>query len=140
MGDEFVPQTAESDSSSVRRVLHVDDDPAVLRLSKQLLNQVGLEVTVTTEPTAVTEHLAAESIDLVISDYEMTELTGDALYQKVQAAHPSVPFVLFTGKEPAEVADEESPVDEMMYVQKRGIGAFNELIERITTILGRASA
>jgi DNA-binding NtrC family response regulator len=140
MIERFVPQTAESASSPVFRVLHVDDDPAVLRLSKELLSQAGVEVTGTTDPTVVAELLATESIDLVVSDYEMAELNGNKLYQEIHAAHPNVLFILFTAKEPSEVADEESPVDETMYVQKRGIGAFNELMDRITTILGRASA
>ncbi len=51
------------------RVLHVDDDAALLDLAATFLERHGLAVTTAESPQAGLELLAEASFDCVVSDY-----------------------------------------------------------------------
>jgi signal transduction histidine kinase/ActR/RegA family two-component response regulator len=81
------------------RLLFVDDEPALVRLGHAVLTQLGYDVTTCTSSV---EALAAfqtdpHHFDLVITDYTMPQMTGDALTRALRRLRPDIPIILETG-------------------------------------------
>ena len=126
---------AQSESPETATVLHVDDDPVFLELTRGILQQRGLEVASESDPRAVPERLDDGSVTALVSDYEMPEMDGDALFRRVRRDHPSLPFVLFTGKERRDLSMEFESTDATWYVQKRGPGGYDRLVDVVREVV-----
>ncbi|MBX0294119.1 PAS domain S-box protein [Haloarcula nitratireducens] len=116
------------------RVLHVDDDPAFVELTAEFLEAEGERVVVSTATSASEglETLETESIDCVVSDFEMPEMNGLELLDAVREKYPELPFVLFTGKGSEEVASEAIVRGATDYLQKQsGTDQYALLANRI---------
>jgi CheY-like chemotaxis protein len=88
--------------------LFVDDEPALLRLGRTVLTQLGYDVAAYTSST---EALAAfqtapHHFDLVITDYTMPEMTGEALARALHSLRPDLPIILGTGFNPTIDAEQ----------------------------------
>jgi|GEM_PF-5625310 len=102
-------------------VLLVDDEPAILDVTKEVLEADGdLRVTTTDSPHAVEGLLASASIDVVISDYQMPDMDGIELLKALRSKGLSVPFILFTGKGREDVAVAALNNGANLYVRKGG--------------------
>jgi len=110
-------------------VLHVDDDPAYLDVASEFLEREGFDVTTTTDPDAGLATL--ETVDCVVSDYDMPDTTGLEFLDAVTARAPRMPFVLFTGKGSEEVASAAISAGVTDYVQKGGGETWTLLANRI---------
>ncbi|HEV7799859.1 MAG TPA: ATP-binding protein, partial [Burkholderiales bacterium] len=81
------------------RVLVVDDEQAVGAFMRDLLESWGLAVTIV--PAAADALAAFRSgvapFDLVITDQKMPGMTGIQLALALQATHPELPVILYTG-------------------------------------------
>ena len=124
-------------------ILHVDDDPGLVDLAAEFLTREDESFTVKTEtdPTAVPDRLEAERVDCIISDYEMPEIDGLELVERVQSVDASVPFILFTGRGSEAVAAEaiDSGVD--AYIQKGGSRSqYAVLANRVRSLVDKARA
>jgi PAS domain S-box-containing protein len=81
-----------------KRVLAVDDDPALARLVGLMLSPRGHTVVTTTSGEAALARLALEPFDIVISDLSMGEgMNGWELAEQVRDRWPGVRFALVTG-------------------------------------------
>jgi CheY-like chemotaxis protein len=81
------------------RLLFIDDEPALVHLGQAVLTQLGYDVTTCTSSV---EALAAfqaapQRFDLVITDYTMPQMTGDALTRALRRLRPDIPIILETG-------------------------------------------
>ncbi|MDG5776664.1 PAS domain S-box protein [Haloarculaceae archaeon H-GB2-1] len=103
-------------------VLHVDDDPALLDLSAEFLERErdSFSVRTTTDVFEALEVVSGESIDCVVSDYQMPEMNGLEFLEEVRTRRPRIPFVLFTGKGSEEIASEAITAGVTDYHQKGG--------------------
>ncbi len=114
------------------RVLHVDDDPAFLTVSKRLLEetQAGGEIEVVTAEgmEAGLDRLDAERVDCIVSDYEMPGGDGLTFLARVRETYPDLPFILFTGKGSEEVASKAISAGVTDYIQKRPGGERYDLL------------
>jgi two-component system, cell cycle sensor histidine kinase and response regulator CckA len=89
-------------SGEARRVLLVEDDEAVLRITERLLSDLGFHVTATGDPAHAIE-LVREGIgplDLLMTDVVMPGLGGVELAEEIRKLVPDIP-VLFTSGYPA---------------------------------------
>ena len=125
------------------RVLYVDDEPDLLRLTRFSLERTG-EFTVDTAESAE-EALSAFPIpayDVIVSDYQMPGMDGIAFLREVRACHGETPFILFTGRGREEVVIEAINSGADFYIQKGGTPAaqFAELAHKIRQIVKRRSA
>ncbi len=125
------------------RVLYVDDEPDLLRLTRLSLERTG-EFTVDTADSAE-EALSAFSIpafDVIVSDYQMPGMDGIAFLREVRACHGEIPFILFTGRGREEVVIEAINSGADFYIQKGGTPAaqFAELAHKIRQLVKRRSA
>jgi DNA-binding NtrC family response regulator len=65
-----------------------------------------LTVTMATNVSDALEHLATVDVDCIVSDYDMPGQNGIGFLEAVRERHPTLPFILFTGKGSEEVASE----------------------------------
>ena len=82
-----------------RRILLVDDEPAVVRAISRLLTSLGHTVTVEHEPARALARLqaAAADFDVLITDQTMPGMTGDMLARAARAVRADLPIVVCTG-------------------------------------------
>jgi DNA-binding NtrC family response regulator len=73
-------------------------------------------------------------VDVVLSDYEMSEVNGLDFLEHVRVAHPDIPFIPYTGRGSEAVASDAVARGVTEYVQK-GFGRVHvaELATRILT-------
>jgi CheY-like chemotaxis protein len=79
------------------RVLLVEDNPQVRDFAEGLLEDLGCRVVSAESGEEALGRLAADGIDLVVSDVVMPGMTGVELAYKVQEDFPKVPVLLATG-------------------------------------------
>jgi PAS domain S-box-containing protein len=129
-----------ADDSEEFGVLVVDDDEAMAELTATHLSRLLTEATVCTEtdPTAVLDRLDSERVDCIVSDYDMPVWTGLDLLERVRAADPRMPFILFTGKGSEEIASEAISAGVTDYLQKRaGSDRYEVLANRVRNAVSR---
>lgn len=105
------------------RVLHVDDDEALLDLTSTMLEREGEAITVESADSGshALECLRENGrIDCIVSDYEMPEMDGLDLLETVREGDPDLPFVLFTGRGSEEIASRALSAGATEYLQKGG--------------------
>jgi CheY-like chemotaxis protein len=85
-------------------VLHVDDDPCILQVSKQILEMEGnFEVDAACSVGEAFKKLEAQSFNAIVCDFEMLGKTGLDFLAELRDGKDSIPFILFTGKGREEV-------------------------------------
>ena len=93
----------ETDRSEVHgtgeRVLLVDDEAPVTRVTSELLRRLGYKVTASTDPKEALEIFRRDpaAFDVVITDSNMPTMTGYELARAVRAVREDIPIILSTG-------------------------------------------
>ena len=90
---------SETIAGGNEKILLVDDEKAILRTSKKMLERLGYQVA---ERDNSTDALNAfrnnpDAFDLVITDMTMPDMTGDRLAVEIMALKPDVPVIICTG-------------------------------------------
>ncbi len=80
-----------------KRILVVDDEPAILNCIKRELGAVGYEVEVADSARQGLALLARKSFALVISDYLMPGINGACFLEKVKQLHPQTVRIAMSG-------------------------------------------
>ena len=117
-----LPELATSTRKSVIHVLHVDDDPSILEISKLLLTDLNSSFDID-NACCVDEalgKLSARHYDVVVSDYEMPKKNGLEFLQVLKEQKNEIPFILFTGKGREEVAIKALNLGGDGYYNKQG--------------------
>jgi CheY-like chemotaxis protein len=91
------------EAETLPTVLIVDDEASILGALKRVLHEEPYRVLTTTDPMEALHLLATHSVQLVISDQRMPEMTGTELLLQVKMLYPDVVRVILTG-----YADEEA--------------------------------
>ncbi len=80
-------------------ILFVDDEPYLVDVGKEMLEDFGYVVESMTNPRQAVELFEQnpDKFDLVITDYTMPEMTGDVLVRKIHQINPKVPIIMCTG-------------------------------------------
>ena len=86
-------------ATGTERILFVDDEPALVKIGKQMLESLGYKVTTRTSSIEALElfKAKADSFDLVITDMTMPSMTGDKLARELIRIKPEIPVILCTG-------------------------------------------
>lgn len=77
-------------------ILIVDDDQVSLSLLSKLVEQLDYNVILAEDGMKAFDIIRSETVDLVISDYEMPRVNGLELLAKVKSGFPRLPFILVT--------------------------------------------
>ncbi len=88
-------------------VLAVDDDSLVLMNTVALLEDMGHKVFEATSAREALDLLRRETVDLVISDQAMPQMTGTQLAAEIRTTWPELPIILATGY--AELPSDSDP-------------------------------
>jgi CheY-like chemotaxis protein len=91
------------------KLLCVDDDPGIREFYATLLGTHGYEVVLAGSGRQALNlfHRRGESIDAVITDYEMPEMSGPELAAELKRFNPSLPVIMVSGSRPVV---EEAPL------------------------------
>ncbi|WP_211531368.1 hybrid sensor histidine kinase/response regulator [Methanocalculus chunghsingensis] len=101
-------------------VLLVDDDPALLEVTRLFLERDGFSVTIAGSGREALKKLAETPFDAIVSDYEMPLMDGLALLSQVRSFGMTIPFVIFTGRGREEVAIQALNKGADFYIRKGG--------------------
>lgn len=78
------------------KILCVDDDPDVISLKKEILEQAGYEVVTCDSAEDAVRELARTSFDAVVTDWRLGRDRGRAIVEAAKA-NSSVPVVVVSG-------------------------------------------
>ena len=81
------------------RILIIDDEPSILKISSRILQRQGYRVTTENDSVRALERFKQDpgEYDLVFSDVTMPKLTGDRLAAEILSVRPEIPIILCTG-------------------------------------------
>ncbi len=124
-------------------VLFVDDEPALLDVSRIFLERGGeLKVDTCNSVSEAFELLKDRSYDAIVSDYEMPSINGIEFLKRLRVMGDPTPFIIFTGKGREHVVIEALNSGADFYLQKGGDprSQFTELIHKIKQAVQRRKA
>ena len=87
------------DTETKARILVVDDEEVLARLTRTMLTQLGYQAHVFTSGLAALSafRAAPQDFDLVLTDQTMPEMTGESFTRQVRQLRPDIPVILCTG-------------------------------------------
>lgn len=136
MGDVVRLNKQSKKNLSARRhtVLLVDDESAITVLFEMELSRLGY--CVLTASSALEAKLVAtefhSTIDVLIADWKMPDLTGDQLARNLLLQHPSLKVVLISGNPKTEVVCQAFEKNQIAFLQKPfGSAVLNETIKQL---------
>ncbi len=102
------------------RILLIDDEPPVVKMSEQILKRLGYTVTAETNPLKAIERFRSEpgAYDLVISDMAPAPVTGDKLAAEILTIRKDVPIIICTGYGERMNQQKAEAVGVRKYIQK----------------------
>lgn len=124
-------------------ILHVDDEPVILKATKDYLEiNYGFEVDSIGSATDALEILRNKKFDAIVSDYEMPGLNGIEFLKQVRSIDNEIPFIIFTGRGREDVVIDALNEGADLYLQKGGNAKaqFLELVNSIKKLVERKKA
>ena len=121
-------------------VLFVDDEPALLDVSRIYLERSGeLKVDTCCSAGEALELMNERAYDAIVCDYEMPGMDGIAFLKHLRLVGDTTPFIIFTGKGREHVVIEALNSGADFYLQKGGDpkSQFTELIHKIKQAVKR---
>ena len=79
-----------------KKILIVDDETEYLIALKKVLHEFGYSVCITVSSTQALDIIKKEKPDLVLFDYKIPEMDGDAFLRKAKELSPAIPYLLIT--------------------------------------------
>lgn len=95
--EQLVEENKEVDIRGTETILIVDDEPALLRLSSEILKRHGFNVLSVESAKKALQILEHETVDLVFSDVIMPEMDGYQLAALVKEKYPAIKIQLASG-------------------------------------------
>jgi len=127
-----------SDGDDTVGVLLVDDDERSREMTRVFLEERSNRLSITEAESAraalkrLSEPRGAARTDCIVSDYKMPVMDGIEFLGAVRDRHPTLPFILYTGRGSEEVAKKAILDDVTDYVEKDvGPKQYEILVERI---------
>ena len=80
------------------KVVLIDDELDICVVMKFMLERAGFQVTSFTSPVEAQAYLKHAEFDVVVSDFQMTPMTGLSLFRWIKSQNKSCPFILLTGE------------------------------------------
>lgn len=103
----------------LRRIIIVDDEPDLLLSVSALVQRRFPDAEVLSMPDGESALRAAEEgCDLMISDYAMPGMDGEALVAAIRSRFPSVPIVIMSGFADAALRDRLVRTRRVVFLEK----------------------
>lgn len=109
-------RTGSQNKRPKKRILYIDDDLDILEVMEKMISYHGYDVSITSIGYEAIEMIRSEParFDLIITDYNMPDINGLELSEKIFNINPKIPIILGTGS--IKLNEEE--------VKEAGINAF----------------
>ncbi|MFP6639185.1 MAG: HD domain-containing phosphohydrolase, partial [Myxococcota bacterium] len=91
---------------NTQTVLFVDDETSILKALERLLRDEPFEILTASRPSEALHLLDRQSIQLVVSDQTMPEMSGADLLARIRERHPDTIRMMLTGHTEMEIAVE----------------------------------
>ena len=116
-----------------RHILVVDDDDTIRTLVSDMLNQMGLEVSSAENGAKGMDLFLKNRFDLVITDFDMPDMNGIDLAQKIKKKSPRTSVILMTGRQKGEIQAilSGNSVDHTLF-KPFGLVEFKDTIRKIS--------
>lgn len=101
-GGERASAIWQCHTSSLPRILVVDDEPLIRQLNTEVLLESGYEVDAAEDGAVAWETLQHSGYDLLITDNDMPNVSGVDLLKKLCAARIPMPVIMVTGTFPQD--------------------------------------
>jgi DNA-binding NtrC family response regulator len=85
-------------------IVCVDDEPLILATVSRCLRREQLDVRTTDDPREALTMISQEEVAVIVSDYEMPQMTGAQLAGRARRLRPETVRILLTGKRTLETA------------------------------------
>ena len=115
-------------------VLVVDDEPVIRELVCMVLEDEGYTVRQAADGLQALQEVAADGIDLVLSDITMPRLDGVSLARRLGCGEPTVPVVLMSA-----VAPKDTPQDVAFLRKPFALDHLVDVIAAALTRIGHAA-
>ncbi len=87
----------ENNQTIAHRILIFEDHPALANMLREVLKQIGHEVTLCTNDTHIEESIKnLSNYDIVFTDMELQNTTGKDILALIKESHPEIPVWLMT--------------------------------------------
>jgi DNA-binding response OmpR family regulator len=97
------------------KILIAEDDPKSAQVIRDLLEFEGFRVLTAANGREALDRIAAELVDLVITDFEMPVMNGFELLQMVNRGYPDLPVIMLTGRHREDMEKAISTLKEGAY-------------------------
>jgi DNA-binding response OmpR family regulator len=84
-------------NTRIHRILVVEDDNDIRRLTTQMLNRSGYQAEAANDGESAWHALRTNNYDLLITDHKMPKVSGLALLRKLRSARMKLPVILVSG-------------------------------------------
>ena len=129
-------------------VLYVNENSKSLRLLGSILEDCGFAVKTAAAPWAALELIHTHTLDLVLLNYQLPEMTGAQLAQEIRGLDSSLPIILMSGL-PSLPAGElayvdahigrESSIEDLTHLMHELVSHDRATIQPLDTALHRMS-
>lgn len=92
------PAKVSRQSSRKKLVLCIDGDKKALHARRLILEAAGYDVVTASSGSIGLRLLQRHPVDLVVLDYRMPEMDGEAVARQIRRTHPHVPIVMLSGQ------------------------------------------
>lgn len=123
------PQVAMSDF----KIILADDEPGVVESLSVVLRHNGYELTGVTDPLEAVERIKTEKYDLLILDYIMDNILGDAVVKKIREFNSDIYILLLTGHK-----DLAPPLETLRKLDIQGYCEKSERFEQLLLLVESA--
>ncbi|MCK5099653.1 MAG: response regulator, partial [Desulfobacteraceae bacterium] len=91
--------TIEQIQTGTEQILLVDDEKAIIKMEKPMLERLGYKVTAHISSTEALKAFIRmpEKFDIVVTDMAMPNMSGDLLAVEIKKIRPDIPIILCTG-------------------------------------------
>ena len=87
----------KSTKSDVKRILVVEDEPAIGELCRKVLSKEGFEIDIAVNGKVAQDMIEKQEYNLYLFDIKLPEMNGKELYQWLEEKHPQLTGrVMFT--------------------------------------------
>jgi len=125
--------TPPGQASSPRRILVADDEAGMRVLLSEVLGDSGYHVDTAEDGAVAWAALQTKPYDLLITDHNMPNVTGEELIKKLRAARMGLPVVMVSGDFPQHEPAQNPPLQLAAKIMKPFVLA--ELVDTVTSLL-----